>query len=171
MLFRSVSQSRYDYYDVDGITSASVFRLLVEALGAGPVRHFIPDRKKEGYGLTAKGLERCLEGGSKPKLLVVLDCGTNSKAEVEKAKAAEAGEGPGQLIDQILGKRGLASGPEREAFLQPKLSNLSAPEEIPGMAAATALLQQHLQAKSPMVIYSDYDVDGITSASVFRWLS
>ena len=78
----------YSDYDVDGITSASVFRLFVEALGAGPVRHFIPDRKKEGYGLTAKGLERCLEGGSKPKLLVVLDCGTNSKAEVEKAKAA-----------------------------------------------------------------------------------
>jgi hypothetical protein len=78
----------YSDYDVDGITSASVFRLFVEALGGGPVRHFIPDRKKEGYGLTAKGLERCLEGGAKPKLLVVLDCGTNSKAEVEKAKAA-----------------------------------------------------------------------------------
>ncbi len=78
----------YSDYDVDGITSASVFRLFLEALGSGPVRHFIPDRKKEGYGLTAKGLERCLEGGPKPKLLVVLDCGTNSKAEVEKAKAA-----------------------------------------------------------------------------------
>jgi single-stranded-DNA-specific exonuclease len=78
----------YSDYDVDGITSASVFRLFLEAMGAGPIRHFIPDRKKEGYGLTAKGLDRCLEGGPLPKLLVVLDCGTNSRAEVEKAKAA-----------------------------------------------------------------------------------
>lgn len=78
----------YSDYDVDGITSASVLRLFLEALGAGEIRNFIPDRKKEGYGLTAKGLERCLETGSKPGLLVVLDCGTNSRSEVEKAKSA-----------------------------------------------------------------------------------
>ena len=78
----------YSDYDVDGITSASVLRLFLEAMGAVGVRHFIPDRKKEGYGLTAKGLERCLEAGPEPGLLIVLDCGTNSRAEVEKAKSA-----------------------------------------------------------------------------------
>ena len=78
----------YSDYDVDGITSASVLRLFLEAMGAGEIRHFIPDRKKEGYGLTTKGLERCLETVGKPKLLLVLDCGTNSRAEVEKAKSA-----------------------------------------------------------------------------------
>lgn len=72
------------------------------------------------------------------------------------------------MIDQILGKRGLMTGLEREAFLQPKLSHLAPPEEIPGMDAAVTLLQRHLQAKSAIVVYSDYDVDGITSASVFR---
>ena len=78
----------YSDYDVDGITSASVLRLFLEALGAGEIRHFIPDRKKEGYGLTAKGLERCLDSGAKPRLLIVLDCGTNSRTEVERAKSA-----------------------------------------------------------------------------------
>ncbi len=78
----------YSDYDVDGITSASVLRLFLDSMGAGPARHFMPDRKKEGYGLTAKALERCLEAGPKPELLVVLDCGTNSKAEVAKAKSA-----------------------------------------------------------------------------------
>ena len=78
----------YSDYDVDGITSASVLRLFLEAMGASTVRHFIPDRKKEGYGLTSKGLERCLEAGTKPDLLIVLDCGTNSRVEVEKAKSA-----------------------------------------------------------------------------------
>ncbi|MEY2852131.1 MAG: single-stranded-DNA-specific exonuclease RecJ, partial [Verrucomicrobiota bacterium] len=78
----------YSDYDVDGITSASVLRLFLEALGAGEVRNFIPDRKKEGYGLTTLGLERCLQAGPKPDLLMVLDCGTNSRAEVEKAKSA-----------------------------------------------------------------------------------
>ena len=78
----------YSDYDVDGITSASVLRLFLDSLGAGPIRHFMPDRKKEGYGLTAKALERALEAGSQPRLLIVLDCGTNSRGEVETAKSA-----------------------------------------------------------------------------------
>ena len=77
----------YSDYDVDGITSASILRLFLDSMGAGAIRHFMPDRKKEGYGLTAPALERCLQTGLKPKLLIVLDCGTNSRAEVASAKA------------------------------------------------------------------------------------
>ncbi len=81
---------------------------------------------------------------------------------------AETGQGSAQLIEQILGRRGMAAGPDRVAFLQPKLAHLSPPEEIPGMSQAVELLQRHLHDKSPVLIYSDYDVDGITSASVLR---
>ncbi|NBQ64265.1 MAG: single-stranded-DNA-specific exonuclease RecJ, partial [Verrucomicrobia bacterium] len=77
----------YSDYDVDGITSASILRLFLDSMGAGAIRHFMPDRKKEGYGLTAPALERCLQTGLKPNLLIVLDCGTNSRAEVASAKA------------------------------------------------------------------------------------
>lgn len=78
----------YSDYDVDGIVSASVMRLFLQALGVNSVRHFIPDRKTEGYGLTLAGVERALGTGPQPDLFLALDCGTNSRLEVEKIRAA-----------------------------------------------------------------------------------
>ena len=78
----------YSDYDVDGIVSATVLRLFLKALGTEQVRNFIPDRKTEGYGLTSAGLERALLSGPKPDLFIALDCGTNSREEVEKIKGA-----------------------------------------------------------------------------------
>jgi single-stranded-DNA-specific exonuclease len=72
----------YSDYDVDGIVSATVLRLFLKALGVDEVRNFIPDRKTEGYGLTATGMERALSSGPKPDLFIALDCGTNSRKEV-----------------------------------------------------------------------------------------
>lgn len=76
----------YSDYDVDGIVSASVLRLFLGALGLETVSHFIPDRKTEGYGLTLAGLERALASGTKPGLFIALDCGTNSREEVDRIK-------------------------------------------------------------------------------------
>lgn len=76
----------YSDYDVDGIVSATVFRLFLSALGSEGVVHFIPNRKAEGYGLTSAGLERALSSGPKPDLFIALDCGTNSREEVDRIK-------------------------------------------------------------------------------------
>ena len=81
---------------------------------------------------------------------------------------AAAGNSPGDVISRLLERRGLSEGPIREQFLRPKLAHLSAPEEIAGMEAGRSLLHRHIHAKSRMLIYSDYDVDGIVSASVLR---
>ena len=78
----------YSDYDVDGIVSASVMRLFLQALGLDSVRHFISDRKTEGYGLTLAGLDRALGAGPRPDLFLALDCGTNSRAEVDKIRSA-----------------------------------------------------------------------------------
>jgi single-stranded-DNA-specific exonuclease len=73
----------YGDYDVDGVTSAA---LLIKVLGklGGRVASFIPRRLEEGYGLTRQGLERCIQT-CKPGLIVTVDCGTNSGAEIELA--------------------------------------------------------------------------------------
>src|SRR5256885_14787783 len=67
-------------YDVDGVTSLA---LLAETLGAYGVAPdlFLPLRMEEGYGLSRESVERCIEQYH-PQLLVALDCGTSSTAEI-----------------------------------------------------------------------------------------
>lgn len=69
----------YGDYDVDGITSVTILCRYLKAAG-GMVSCFIPDRSREGYGLSAAGVSRCLEE-LQPDLLVAVDCGTNSCGE------------------------------------------------------------------------------------------
>lgn len=69
----------YGDYDVDGITSVTILCRFLRAAG-GKVSCFIPDRSREGYGLSAAGVSRCL-AENQPDLLIAVDCGTNSRAE------------------------------------------------------------------------------------------
>ena len=70
----------YGDYDVDGVASLAFFSRVLRALG-GEVACFLPTRSEEGYGLTADGISRCCEE-TRPDLLVAVDCGTNSVAEI-----------------------------------------------------------------------------------------
>ncbi len=70
----------YGDYDVDGLTSLSLLSRILRAYGCNVVC-FIPDRMNEGYGLSAKGVERCVQQYA-PELLVAIDCGTSSVAEI-----------------------------------------------------------------------------------------
>ena len=69
-------------YDVDGVSSTAILMHFLRRLGAAPVA-FVPRRLEEGYGLSVAALERVLSEAH-PKLFIVLDCGTNSIAEVER---------------------------------------------------------------------------------------
>src|SRR5256714_8810351 len=67
-------------YDVDGVTSLALLAETLRAYGVAPDL-FLPLRMKEGYGLSREGIERCVEQYH-PQLLVALDCGTSSTAEI-----------------------------------------------------------------------------------------
>lgn len=75
----------YGDYDVDGVTSLALLHRVLSAHGA-ECACFLPLRAEEGYGLSAAGVERCLEE-HRPNLLVAVDCGTNSRAEVTALRA------------------------------------------------------------------------------------
>ena len=71
-------------YDVDGVTSLALLSETLRAYGpaaAGPDL-FLPSRMEEGYGLSRESVERCLEQ-HQPRLLIAVDCGTSSVAEIE----------------------------------------------------------------------------------------
>jgi single-stranded-DNA-specific exonuclease len=68
-------------YDVDGISSITLMTKILRAYGLKP-RAFVPRRGTEGYGLSFAAIARCLAEGEKPDLLISVDCGTVSTAEV-----------------------------------------------------------------------------------------
>jgi len=74
----------YGDYDVDGVCSTALLNLFLRELG-GQVATYIPHRLAEGYGLNLPAVERIAADGT--ALLVTLDCGITSQAEVARAKA------------------------------------------------------------------------------------
>jgi len=86
-LERAISQGEsivvYGDYDADGVTSSA---LLVQCLRVlnGEVRHYIPDRFAEGYGLNIKALRLLKEEGA--KVIVTVDCGIRAIPEADEAK-------------------------------------------------------------------------------------
>jgi len=75
----------YGDYDVDGVSALAILARLLMAYG-GEVGTFLPSRSEEGYGLSDIGIERCLEDHA-PSLLIAVDCGTNSVAQIAKIRA------------------------------------------------------------------------------------
>ena len=71
-------------YDVDGVTSLALLAELLRSYGAHP-ELFLPLRMEEGYGLSPESVERCCEQ-HKPQLLIAVDCGTSSLAEIASLK-------------------------------------------------------------------------------------
>ena len=71
----------YGDYDVDGISSITLARKILRAYGLEPTT-FIPHRGTEGYGLSPTAIERCIAENGKPDLVITVDCGTVSSAEI-----------------------------------------------------------------------------------------
>jgi single-stranded-DNA-specific exonuclease len=71
-------------YDVDGVTSLALLDSVLRAYGASPAL-FLPMRMEEGYGLSHESMERCLQQ-HQPQLLVAVDCGTSSVAEIRQLR-------------------------------------------------------------------------------------
>ena len=72
----------YGDYDVDGVTSTTLLSGFLQAVGA-EVSTYVPHRLVEGYGLNAAAVQRLAGEGA--RLIVTLDCGITSVAEVAEA--------------------------------------------------------------------------------------
>jgi single-stranded-DNA-specific exonuclease len=70
-------------YDVDGITSTSLFLSTLLPLGA-KVNYFLPHRAKDGYGLSSKIVQRAAQSGY--KLIVTVDNGITAFDAAAQAK-------------------------------------------------------------------------------------
>ena len=72
------------------------------------------------------------------------------------------------VIKAILDVRGINSITDQQAYLNPKLNTLSDPFEIPNMLDAVDRVFCAIDKKESIVIYGDYDVDGVTSLALLK---
>jgi single-stranded-DNA-specific exonuclease len=70
------------------------------------------------------------------------------------------------LLTRLLAVRGHAGEASSADFLHPTLRNLHDPSLIPDLDRAAARLLEALRGGEPVVIYGDYDVDGITATAI-----
>jgi single-stranded-DNA-specific exonuclease len=70
------------------------------------------------------------------------------------------------LLAQCLLNRGLSEPAAIENFLSPRLKNLADPFLLPNMETAVARLLRAREKNEPLVIFGDYDVDGVTSTTI-----
>ena len=72
-------------YDCDGVCATAIVSRTLRALG-GNVSEFIPDRLTEGYGMSESSIARMLKSNPGVGLVITVDNGINSVAEVTNLK-------------------------------------------------------------------------------------
>lgn len=72
----------YGDYDVDGTNGTAMLYMYLNSIGCS-VSYFIPDRIKDGYGLSLSGIDKAMERGV--SLLLSIDCGVTANEQVEYA--------------------------------------------------------------------------------------
>ena len=80
------------------------------------------------------------------------------------ALAKDLGIAP--VVAQMLLNRGLTTTAAARDFLKPSLKHLHDPALLPGLPAAADRLARAIQNNEKIVIYGDYDVDGITATAI-----
>lgn len=70
------------------------------------------------------------------------------------------------LTAQLLINRGIDEPGLAVAFLAAKLTQLNDPESLPGVVEAAERIVQAIHEDRPIIIYGDYDVDGVCGTSV-----
>jgi single-stranded-DNA-specific exonuclease len=74
--------------------------------------------------------------------------------------------GVSPILAALLIKRGYADEHAARVFLSPTYDQLHEPYSMLGMKEAVTRLQRAIEAREPILIYGDYDVDGTTGTAV-----
>src|SRR5438552_1156836 len=70
------------------------------------------------------------------------------------------------LVAQILINRGISDADDCANFLRPSLKCLHEPSLIPNLNRAAERIAKSIRDREKIVIYGDYDVDGITATAI-----
>lgn len=85
----------------------------------------------------------------------------NNELSSELIKAAGS-----RIVAQLLLNRGIDSPDKIKTFLNPENIELSSPYKFPDMEKAVERINQAIKDQEHIVVYGDFDADGITSTSL-----
>lgn len=125
----------YGDYDADGATAVALMYGYLEQAGA-MLDYYIPDRYKEGYGISFEGIEYARDQDI--SLIIAMDCGITAIREVEMARLFG--------VDMIICDHHLPESrlPDAVAVLDPKRADCRYPfKELSGCGVAFKLAQAH----------------------------
>jgi single-stranded-DNA-specific exonuclease len=127
----------YGDYDVDGTTAvATVYGFFKERYQN--LEYYIPDRYKEGYGISSQGIDYAAENGF--TLIIALDCGIKSVDKIDYANT--------KGVDFIICDHHLpgAELPAAVAVLDPKRNDCEYPyKELSGCGIGFKLIQAYAE--------------------------
>ena len=129
----------YGDYDVDGTSAVALVYSYLKELNSN-IDFYVPDREKEGYGISYQGIECAKETGV--KLVIALDCGIKAMEQVAYAKSFG--------IDFIIGDHHLPDDtvPDAVAVLDPKQVDCPYPyKELSGCGIGFKIVEAHLEQR------------------------
>ena len=127
----------YGDYDVDGTSAVALVYSYLKELNRN-IDFYIPDREREGYGISYQGIDYARETGV--QLVIALDCGIKAVEQVDYA--AQFG------IDFIIGDHHLPGevAPRAVAVLDPKQEDCPYPyKELSGCGIGFKIVEAHLE--------------------------
>jgi single-stranded-DNA-specific exonuclease len=96
--------------------------------------------------------------------IIASDC-ADAKAEIPWGEICGL-----PCIVELLKRKGFTGPDDVNAFLSPRLSSLSDPFLLPNMKGAVARIFQAIDRSERIVLFGDYDVDGVTSLALLAGL-
>ena len=91
-----------------------------------------------------------------------------STVDNEKVEEIMSKFGVTRLLATVLVNRGIIDDEKIKVFLNPTRNNFHDPFHMPDMNKAVDRITRAIQTQEKVIIYGDYDVDGITSITVLK---
>ena len=86
--------------------------------------------------------------------------------DTERIRTLERAARLPTVVARLLVCRGLTDAEAARNFLEPKLTTLRDPELLPGAVAAAEHINRAIAERRRIIVYGDYDVDGMTATSL-----
>ena len=86
--------------------------------------------------------------------------------DAERITRLEQAAGVPSIVAQLLLGRGVYEPEAARIFLDAKLTGLRDPELLPGVSDAADRIYAALQSRRKIVVYGDYDADGMTATAI-----
>src|SRR5690349_7382291 len=140
--------------------------------GGHPHRHFLDGRGRDYYHRHrvvrhGRRTGKAHRGGrpSQPQIAMKFRWATAPPQPLLADRLAAQFKIP-PLLAQCLLNRGFSEPAVIGDFLAPRLKHLADPFLLPDMAAAIERLFRARERNEPLVIFGDYDVDGVTTTAI-----